>query len=283
MTVMPVVGRRPGWPHPLLIAAAAVGAVLLLVVAVNRWATPSDEWSYWLAGERLRIGQPLYDPTAHPGTPYAFFYPPPIAQVLAPFTAFVPGGLYVAAWTITLLGALWWLGDRKPLVALALVAYVPVAVELWYRNVHLLLAVILVLALRRAPWWFAIGAAIKATPALGIVYLAARGRWRDAALTSAVGAALLVVSVAISPDAWRQFADVVVRPGASVGASIVPVPFAVRAAAGLGLAVVAGRLPERLGEPLLVVAIAIANPTFWVTALSLLVAIVPLARTQRAA
>lgn len=266
-----------------LVALAAVGAVFVVVDAVFRWATPSDEYAYWLAGQRLLAGQPLYDPTAVPGTPYAYFYPPPLAQVLAPFTAWVPDAVYVAAWTILLLGCIAWLAGWKPLVALALVAYVPVAVELWYRNVHLLLAVMLVLALRKAPWWFAIAAAIKVTPVLGIVYLAGRGRWRDAAITCGVGAALLALSVAISPAAWRQFLDVVVTPGAATGASMLPVPFFVRAIAGLALAIAASRIPDRWGEALLIVAIAVANPTFWVTALALLVAIVPLVRSPRTA
>jgi hypothetical protein len=38
-------------------------------------------------------------------------------------------------------------------------------------------------------------------------------------------------------------------------------------------------LRPRLGEPVLVIAIVIANPTLWVTALSMLVAIVPLLRS----
>ena len=39
-------------------------------------------------------------------------------------------------------------------------------------------------AIRRWPVLFAVGAAIKIAPGLGIVYLAARGRWRDAAIAS---------------------------------------------------------------------------------------------------
>jgi hypothetical protein len=45
---------------------------------------------------------------------------------------------------------------------------------------------------------------------------------------------------------------------------------------GLALAIVAGRLEPRIGEPLLVVAIVVALPTLWFTALSTLVALVPL-------
>jgi hypothetical protein len=259
-----------------LVALAAIGAALLLVVALNRWATPSDEHAYWLAARRLIDGQPLYDPTAFPGTPYAYWYPPTFAQALVPVAAVLPSLWFTGAWTVLLLVCLWYLGLRNGLVALALIAFLPVAVELWYRNVHLVLAVILVLAIRRWPILFAIGAAIKIAPGIGVAYLAARGRWRDALMVSVFGLVLLAVSVALSPAAWAQFVDVVVGRGPSDMPSIIPVPYGVRALVGLGLAIVAGRIAPRYGEPLLVVAIMIASPTLWATAFSLLVAVVPL-------
>jgi len=150
---------RPAKAAVLILAT--LGASLLLVVALTRWGIPSDEYAYWLAAKRLVAGLPLYDPSAAPGTPYAYFYPPPVAQVLAPFTAFVPDAVFVAAWTVLLLACLWWLGGGNAFLALALVAFVPVSIELWYRNVHLLLAVLIVLGLRRHPAFFAVAAAIK--------------------------------------------------------------------------------------------------------------------------
>jgi hypothetical protein len=46
---------------------AALGASLLLVVALARWGIPSDEYAYWLAAKRLVAGLPLYDPSVTPG------------------------------------------------------------------------------------------------------------------------------------------------------------------------------------------------------------------------
>ena len=272
----PIEVGRMRLPPIGLVALAAVGAALLLIVASNRWATPSDEHAYWLAARRLLDGQPLYDPTAFPGTPYAYWYPPTFAQVLVPVVAILPSLWFTGIWTILLLGCLWYLGLRNGLIALALVAFLPVAVELWYRNVHLVLAVILVLAIRRWPIFFAIGAAIKIAPGIGIVYLAARGRWRDALMVSAFGLVLLGVSFALSPAAWAQFVDVVVGRGPSDMPSIIPVPYGVRAVIGVLLAIFAGRNAPRYGEPLLVIAVMIASPTLWATAFSLLVAVVPL-------
>jgi len=61
---------------------------------------------------------------------------------------------------------------------------------------------------------------------------------------------------------------------------VVAIPYGARAVAGLALAIVAGRLPPRTAEPLLVAAALLALPTLWWTAFSLLAALVPLLRTR---
>ena len=280
MFVDPLPVGRLTLPPPGLVALAAIGAVLLLVVALSRWATPSDEHAYWLAGRRLIDGLPIYDSSAPVGTPYAYWYPLPLAQVLAPLTLFVSDMAFTAAWTVLLLGCLMFLANRRLLVALALVAFPPVAVELWFRNVHLVLALLIVLAIRRHPVFWVPAAAIKITPVLGLLYLLAARRYRDALLVGGVGIAALGVSVLLSPGAWGAFIQVVMTQGASAGASLVPVPFPVRLLVAAGLVIVAGRMLGRRGEVLLVVALVIGNPTLWMTAFSLLIAIVPLMSSQ---
>jgi hypothetical protein len=285
-----VIGARR-FPSIGMVILAAIGASLGVIVAVTEWRHFNDEHAYWLAGVRLATGQPLYDPTAASNTPFAYWYPPPLAQLLAPLTQVVSADVFSVLWTVLLLGCLWWLGGRDVLVALALVAFLPVAVELRVRNVHLLMAVLVVLALRRS-WGFWIPAtAIKITPVLGCAYLVAAGRWRDAAKVAVVGAAVLALSFVLGPGAWWEFIDVVGARAGTDGGSLVPIPFAIRFAVGAGLAVWGGRLvaragdrpgsgtgDRRLGEALLVVALTIANPTLWATAFSILVAIVPLWR-----
>lgn len=272
------IGGRSIW----LIVAAAIGASLLLVVALARWGAPSDEHAYWLAARRLFEGQPLYDPTVTIITPFAYLYPPPLAQVLVPVAAVVPDWLFSVGWTVLMGLALFWLAGRDVLRALALVAFPPVAVEFWFRNVHLFLAVLVVLGLRGASGWFAVGAAIKVSPVLGVPYLAVRGRWRDAAIAAGIGLAMLVASVLISPDAWRAYLDFVLSTNPLQQSSFVAVPLPIRGAAGILLALVAGRLPRRLGDPLLVVAVTLALPSLWFTGLSMLVAVVPLIAEDRA-
>jgi len=284
-----VIGARR-WPSPLVIVLAAVGASLVAIIAVTEWSHFNDEYAYWLAGDRIATGRPLYDLAAAPNTPFAYWYPPPLAQVMAPITGLVGADAFSVGWTVLLLGCLWWLAGRDVLLALALVAFLPVAIELRVRNVHLVMAVLVVLALRRSPWFWVPAAALKITPVLGVLYLAAAGRWRDAVKVGLLGLVVLGASVAIGPGAWREFIDVVgVRAGTD-GGSLLPIPFAIRFAAGTALAVLAGfvaagrvgagRFPRFAGEALLVVGLTIANPTLWMTAFSLLVAIVPLWRAR---
>ena len=282
-------GRR--LPPIALIVLAAIGASLVAIIAATEWRHFNDEYAYWLAGERLAAGAPLYDLAAAPNTPFAYWYPPPLAQVLAPLTSFVAADAFSVAWTVLLLACLWWLAGRDVLIALALVAFLPVAVELRVRNVHLLIAVLVVLALRRSWAFWVPAAALKITPVLGVVYLAAAGRWRDAVKVAVLGLVVLGFSVALAPSAWREFLDVVGLRAGTDGGSILPIPFAIRFVAGAILAILAGlltagriatgRFPRPTGEVLLVIGLTIANPTLWMTAFSLLVAIVPLWRTGR--
>jgi Glycosyltransferase family 87 len=274
-----VVMKRPLW----LLILAAIGASLLLVTAMARWGAPSDEHAYWLAARRIIEGQPLYDPAATIVTPFAYLYPPPLAQALVPVAAVVPSWLFSAGWTVLMGLALFWLAGRDVIRALAIVAFPPVAVEFWFRNVHLFLAVLVVLGLRRASAAFAVGAAIKVSPALGIPYQAVRREWRNVAIAIAVGAAMLAASVVLSPDAWRAYVDFALSVDPLQQSSFVAIPFPIRAAAGFALALIAGRLPRWAGDPLLVVAVTLALPSLWFTGLSLLVAIVPLVAAENQA
>jgi hypothetical protein len=259
-----------------LLGLAVLGGALLVFIAVTRWTVPSDEFAYWLGARRLIAGEPLYAPLAAVGTPYAYWYPPPLAQVLAPLTLVLPDGVFVAAWTALLLFSLWWLGLKRLLVGLALVCFLPVAIELWFRNVHLVLAVLAVLALRRSALFWIPAAAIKITPVIGLFYLVAGRRYREAIIVGVAGLLVLLVSVALSPDAWSLFIEFALRQGGGSGASLVPVPFPARLAAAIILALVAGRLGGRNGEMLLIIALVVGNPTLWTTAFAMLVAIVPL-------
>lgn len=259
---------------------ATIGAVFLLVVVLTRWIPPADlgdAHAYWLAGQRLLAGEPLYDPTATPVTPYAYWYPPVFAQVIAPISAVIPAYPFSFLWGILLLGCLWWLAAGRPVVALAMIAFLPVAIELWFRNVHLILAVLIVMGIRITALAFVAGAAIKFAPGVGLAWLGARSRWRDLLLCLVVGAMALAISYWLNPAAWQQYAEILaVRGGLGAASGLLPIPYGVRAVAAVVIAAVAGRLQPRIGEPLLVVAALLALPTLFPAAFSILAAAVPL-------
>jgi alpha-1,2-mannosyltransferase len=267
-------GRR--YPAIGLVLLAAIGACFLFVVAVGRWNAGQDQEAYWQGARRLLDGLPLYDPTATSVTPFAYWYPPPLAQVLVPVAAVIPARIFDVAWVVLLLACLLWMARWRPLVALAYVAFVPVAVELWFDNVHLVLAALIVLGIRRWPWAFTIGAAIKIAPGLGILYLLLRRRWREAAIAIGLGLLILLVSVVLGPSAWSGFLTTIEARGPADISSLLPIPYVVRVIVAVGLTILAATLKPRLGEPLLVVAITVALPTLWLNALATLIAIMPI-------
>lgn len=272
------VGERPLW----LLVLAALGGALLLIVAVTRWSVPSDEHAYWLAARRIIDGLPLYDPAVTIITPYAYLYPPPLAQVLVPVALVVPDWLFSLLWTAGMGAALWWLAGRDVLRALACIAFLPVAVEFWFRNVHLFLAVLVVLGLRQASGWLAVGSAIKVSPGLGLVWLAVRGHWGPAVRMAIIGLAMLAVSVAIAPDQWLAWLDYLRGQDPFAQSAFFGTPFPIRAVVALGITIAAARIPGWRGELGLVAAVTLALPSLWFTGLSLLIAMVPLYRSRAA-
>jgi hypothetical protein len=268
-------GGRFGHLRLPLLVLAALGAVLLAVIAVDSWPQVYfDGLAYWRAGERLLSGAPMYQPGLI-GTPLAYWYPPPLAQALAPFTAVIPEVVVNWAWIAVLMACLWWLVDGSLFRVLASLVFLPVAVELDVRNIHLVLAVMIVLGLTRRGWsWLlGVGAAIKIAPAVGLVYLAARGRWRDAAVGFATAAVICGASFVLAPSLWSTWVSTMLsNGGVSAGASFLPIPYWARGAAGVLLAWWAGRQPERVGDPLAAIAVVVALPTWWAPAFATLLA-----------
>ncbi len=255
---------------------AAVGASILAVVVATFWMGPNDSLAYWIAGQRLMTGLPVYWPTEIAFEPYAYHYPPPLAQLLGPISIVVPALAYVVIFRVLMLVVLWDLAGRSMLKMLALLAFVPVAVAVRIENVEIFIAAGIVYGLRRWPWLFSILALIKVSPGLGIVYLAMRRRWRDFALSVLVGTVIAGLSLALAPDLWRSSLEAITGRTSMVGNSLIPVPYAVRATAGFVLTIVAGLLGRRKGELLLVAAITIANPGLSLQGFAVLAAAIPI-------
>ena len=266
------------WRRIALIALAAIGGALLAIIVVLFWQTPGDNYAYWLAAQRLVAGEPVYVTGEAAFAPYAYHYTPPLAQVLAPFTLVLPAIAYIVGYRVLEILSVWYLAGRAMLPMLALIAFLPVAVELRFENVHLFMAVAVVLGLLRWPLLFAVAAVVKVSPGLGVVYLVLRRRYRDALVVVLVGAAICMVSYVLSPSLWQQFLAAIGDRAGITGNSLIPVPYVLRALAGLLLAVAGGIIGRRRGELLLVLGITAANPNLALNGFAVLAAAVPVWR-----
>ena len=268
-------------PRARLIALgllAALGATLLAVIVTTFWLTPGDNIAYWLAGHRLALGQPIYPPPEVAFEPFAYHYAPPLAQVLAPVTLVLPAVAYAALYRALMLLIVWDLAGRTMLRLMAVIGIVPVAVALRIENVEFFMAAAIVLGLSRWPWLLSVAALVKASPGLGLVYLALQRRWRDVAVSVVAGSLIVAVSWALSPGLWREWIEAISGRADVIGNSIVPLPFWMRAVAGLVLAVTGGLIGRRRGELLLVAGVTFANPGLAVQSFAVLIAAIPIWR-----
>ena len=270
-----LIGSRR-YPSIGFVVLAAAGAFLLALIVTSFWMNGGDNLAYWIAGNRLVHGQAIYRLGEVAFAPFAYHYPPPLAQILAPITLVVPAVAYAAIYRGLLLLALWQVAGRSFLPTLALIAFIPVANSLAVENVEIFMALGIVFGLRRWPWLFAIGSLIKVSPGLGLVYLALRRRWRDFVIAALVGAGITVVSFLLDPGLWLAALDSISGRGGIVGNSLIPVPYVVRAIAGLVLTVIGGLLGGRRGELLLVGGITIANPGLSFQGFAVLIAAIPI-------
>lgn len=261
-----------------ILTLATLGAILLAVIVALYWREAGDSLAYWIAATRLVHGEAIYAPPAAAFEPFAYHYAPPFAQLLAPVAAVLPAVPYEIGFRVSLILATWDLAGRTALRMLALLAFVPLAYALRVENVEIFMAVALVYGLGRSSWLFSALGLLKVSPGLGIVYLVLRGRWRDAAIAIGFGLAVCIVSYLVAPQLWASWLASIAGRSGIVGNSLIPVPYWIRAATGLGLTVLAGLTGRRSGELLLIVAVTVANPGLSLQGLAVLAAAVPIWR-----
>ena len=245
--------------------------VALLVIAwdIARKAGTMDDFgldahAYWA----VALANPYLRPAR---TPDAFLYSPPFVYVFS-VMHLLPWPVFHAVWLGIELVALAWLAGEWTLPMLALP---PVFNEVFFGNINLLIAVAIVLGLRRPGVW-AFDLLSKVTPGIGVAWCAARGDWRRFAIAVGVTAAIVAASFALTPDLWFQWvatlrASTLVPPSESS----IAIPLVPRLGVALLLLIWAGRTGRLWVLP---IAVTLAIPVLWSASLSILVALVPLAR-----
>ena len=206
----------------------------------------------------------------------AFRYTPAAGQAFAIFHV-LPWELFFGLWFVAMVAALIWLtGHWWPL----LLAFPPVPLELYHGNIHLFMAVAIVLGFRYPVAWAFI-LLTKVSPGVGVLWFAFRGEWRKLAVALIATVAIAAVSVVIAPDLWRQYVTTMVNnlvydPG---HAYPVPIPLPIRLAISAAIVWWGARTDRRWTVP---VAATISLPIIWFHGFALLVAAIPLWREDRA-
>jgi hypothetical protein len=264
-----VLGEGPIWAR----AANAVALMVLVAYVVyftTAGAHAGDAHAYWAAD--------LADPyTTAVNEQDAFLYAPAFLLAMAPFQL-LPFEAFWVVWTVLNLAVLAWVvGPVLAVVVLLPGAFSPVWVNLWYGNIGILMAAALVLVFRwPAAWSFLI--LTKVTPGVGLAWFAARGEWRYLARTLLITLAITAVSFVITPSAWLEWPRHLSESSARDDVFVTLPPLWIRLVAALVIAGVGGRFAARWTVPL---AALLAQPVFWFTGFSMLIAWLGLLRHRR--
>lgn len=201
----------------------------------------------------------------------AFLYSPAVAWLFAPFSA-VPYEVFYALLAAVNLAALVWLLGPE-LAALSLF-WVPVSNEVARGNVHLLLAVAIVVGFRYPASWAWV-LLTKVTPGVGLLWFAVRREWRQLGTALAVTAAIVAITFVLDPDLWLRWFGMLAGNVETTRPSVLEIPVLPRLAVAAGLVAIGAR---RNRPAIVPVAAMLALPAIWVNSLALLVAVIPLWR-----
>ncbi len=240
-----------GMAAGIILAASMVGAHDFQLGGMG---PGQDSHAYWLASRVMSYEAPA-------GAFGAYLYSPAFVQILGPILG-VGWPQFLGLWTAMLIGALLSLsGPVLFAVALPLAYF-----ELWGGNIHLLLALSIVVGFRHPSAW-AFVLLTKVTPGVGLLWFAARREWTKLGMAIGATAAVFGLSWLVDPGAWQGWAELLLR---QVG-SAMRVPIAVI------VIVYAAKHDQRW---LLPVGVLLAMPVLWWGSLSILIASVGLEKPR---
>ena len=195
-------------------------AALATVIVASALPKGYDFHAYWLAGQHLLSGAPLYPgPDTILGLPDEFRYLPIVAIVFVPF-ALLPYEAALAIWTaieigvagavgVALIRPLRW--SWRPWAAAGYVFFLGLVLEVTLGNVNLISMALALLAWRFrdralvAGTLLAFAVGIKFLPATVLLFYVASGRWRPVAAGALIGGAVLGVSLVAMPDRAAEY------------------------------------------------------------------------------
>ena len=260
-------GLRRAVRDGLGLAGLLFAGYLFAVVGPQAGTLGFDAYAYW----RVDIEHP-YRLSA--GALGAFTYTPVAARLFSPATN-LSWLAFEWIWLAILVGTVIWLGWRRALLVLA---FPPVAVELYHGNIALLMAAAIALGFRYpAAWAFVI--LTKVTPGVGLVWFAVRREWRSLGIALGVTAAITAVSLVVDGRLWSEWLSGAILSVAREGVSQpeLPLPLVVRLPAAVLLVAWGGLTNRRWTVP---AAAVLGLPVLWFSGLAILAAIPALDRPQ---
>jgi hypothetical protein len=245
-----------------VIAGLLFAAYLFVIVAPVAGTFGFDAFAYW---------------NVNPADPYqtgvgglgAFNYTPPIARLFGPFGALEwPTFLWI--WLALLIGNVIWLGDRGVRV-LWILAFPPVALELYHGNIHLWIAAAIALGFRY-PWTWGFVLLTKVTPGVGLLWFAVRREWRALGIALGVTGVIVAVSLLVDGQLWVDWLAFIgsTPEGGSVAQFQIPIPLWLRIPVAVVLVIWGARTDRRWT---VVVAATLALPVLWVSGFAICAAL----------
>ena len=215
-----------------------------------------DLYAYWAADlENLYAGAEI-------GQTGAFLYSPAFAQAFAPLRL-LPFEIVYALWLILCLALLAWMR------VLWFVAIPPVIADLYFGNVHVMYAAVIVAGFSFTGLW-ALPWLTKVAPGIGSLWFAFTGQFRSFAVAVGATALIAIVSFAVAPDLWADWvASLIGNVGRPTGMRADAVPLIVRLPVAVAVLAWGARTNRRWTIP---VAVFLAAPTIWPGSVAVLAA-----------
>jgi hypothetical protein len=251
-----------------VLAGLLFAAYLFLIVAPASGTFGFDAYAYW---------------SVDPSDPYqsqvgglaAFNYSPVIATVFGAFKI-LPWPAFIWLWTALQLATVVWLGGSR---FLWLLAFPPVALEIYHGNVHLLIAACIVLGFRYpASWAFIL--LTKVTPGVGLLWFVFRREWRSLAIALGVTAAIAIPTMILRPELWFEWFEALLHAqgGPQLASGIFAVPLIPRLVVAVVLLWWGARSDRTWVVP---IAVALGLPVLWDHGMAIMLASIWLAMHPR--
>ena len=245
-----------------VVAGLLFAAYLFVVVAPKSGTVGFDAFAYW----NVNPTDPYSVPVGGLG---AFNYSPPIARLFGPFGA-LEWPTFLWLWLALLIGNVVWLGGRNVRI-LWILAFPPVAIEIYHGNIHLWIAAAIALGFRY-PWTWGFVLLTKVTPGVGLLWFAVRREWQALGIALGVTGSIVVVSLILQGQLWVDWLGFIFSTpeGGSVAQFHIPIPLWLRLPAAAALVIWGARTDRRWTVAL---AATLALPVLWISGFAICAAL----------